>query len=469
MIDECHRGSAAEDSAWREILDYFSGATQIGLTATPKETEYVSNIALFRRAGLHLFAEAGHPRRLPRALQGHQGPYRPRRGRLSPGEGPARPRGRGGRGPHLQHQGFRPHAGAGRPHQARREEGHRVPEGKRRPLPEDHRLLRRSGARGADAAGARQRKRRSRAPRTSAMSCASPAATRKARTTRQLHRPGIEISRARHHLAPALDRCRCADLPPDRARPRGRLDDRVQADRRARHPRARGHQEVLLHPDRLPRRDQPFRRPGFRRRAGADLRAGRRRSRSRRPTTRRRPARMASRCPTTPGADETIVDQPDLPLPPRRRAAKKVYVDGVGATHPRRARRISRRERQARHRMPARLHQEGAEEALRQPRRFPQALESRPSASRRSSRNWKPRACRSTPIAEELGKNLDPFDLICHVAFDKKPLTRRERAENVKKRDVFTKYGAAGPRRARRAARKSIATRACSISTTPTC
>ena len=45
------------------------------------------------------------------------------------------------------------------------------------------------------------------------------------------------------------------------------------------------------------------------------------------------------------------------------------------------------------------------------------------------------------PIAEELGKNLDPFDLICHVAFDKKPLTRRERAENVKKRDVFTKYG----------------------------
>ncbi|CAN5191647.1 DEAD/DEAH box helicase family protein [soil metagenome] len=45
------------------------------------------------------------------------------------------------------------------------------------------------------------------------------------------------------------------------------------------------------------------------------------------------------------------------------------------------------------------------------------------------------------PIAEELGLNLDPFDLICHVAFDQKPLTRRERAENVKKRDVFTKYG----------------------------
>jgi len=47
VIDECHRGSAAEDSAWREILDYFSSATKVGLTATPKETKYVSNINYF--------------------------------------------------------------------------------------------------------------------------------------------------------------------------------------------------------------------------------------------------------------------------------------------------------------------------------------------------------------------------------------------------------------------------------------
>src|SRR5690606_15251694 len=39
VVDECHRGSAAEDSAWRDILTYFASATQIGLTATPKETE----------------------------------------------------------------------------------------------------------------------------------------------------------------------------------------------------------------------------------------------------------------------------------------------------------------------------------------------------------------------------------------------------------------------------------------------
>jgi type I restriction enzyme R subunit len=45
------------------------------------------------------------------------------------------------------------------------------------------------------------------------------------------------------------------------------------------------------------------------------------------------------------------------------------------------------------------------------------------------------------PLAEDVGKDLDAFDLICHVAFDQPPLTRRERAENVRKRDVFTKYG----------------------------
>ncbi len=47
VIDECHRGSAKEDSAWRAILEYFSAATQIGLTATPKETKAVSNIDYF--------------------------------------------------------------------------------------------------------------------------------------------------------------------------------------------------------------------------------------------------------------------------------------------------------------------------------------------------------------------------------------------------------------------------------------
>ena len=47
IVDECHRGSAKEESRWRRILDYFSSATQIGMTATPKETKYASNLSYF--------------------------------------------------------------------------------------------------------------------------------------------------------------------------------------------------------------------------------------------------------------------------------------------------------------------------------------------------------------------------------------------------------------------------------------
>lgn len=47
IVDECHRGSAKEESRWRKILEYFSSATQIGMTATPKETAYTSNISYF--------------------------------------------------------------------------------------------------------------------------------------------------------------------------------------------------------------------------------------------------------------------------------------------------------------------------------------------------------------------------------------------------------------------------------------
>lgn len=47
IVDECHRGSAKDDSNWREILDYFDGAIQLGMTATPKETKYQSSIAYF--------------------------------------------------------------------------------------------------------------------------------------------------------------------------------------------------------------------------------------------------------------------------------------------------------------------------------------------------------------------------------------------------------------------------------------
>ena len=69
VVDECHRGSAAENSAWREILDYFSSATQIGMTATPKETTEVSNI--------HYFGEPLYTYSLRQGIEdGFLAPYR---------------------------------------------------------------------------------------------------------------------------------------------------------------------------------------------------------------------------------------------------------------------------------------------------------------------------------------------------------------------------------------------------------
>ena len=69
IVDECHRGSAAEDSAWREILDYFQSATQIGMTATPKETKDVSN--------LHFYGEPVYTYTLRQGIEdGFLAPYK---------------------------------------------------------------------------------------------------------------------------------------------------------------------------------------------------------------------------------------------------------------------------------------------------------------------------------------------------------------------------------------------------------
>ena len=69
VVDECHRGSAADDAAWRDILEYFSAATQIGMTATPKETKYVSNI--------HYFGEPVYTYSLKQGIQdGFLAPYK---------------------------------------------------------------------------------------------------------------------------------------------------------------------------------------------------------------------------------------------------------------------------------------------------------------------------------------------------------------------------------------------------------
>ena len=87
VIDECHRGSAAEDSAWREILESFLRRDADRPHRHAQGNRVRLQHPLFRPAGLLLLAEAGHPGRLPGPVQGHQGPYRRGRAGLSAGEG----------------------------------------------------------------------------------------------------------------------------------------------------------------------------------------------------------------------------------------------------------------------------------------------------------------------------------------------------------------------------------------------
>jgi type I restriction enzyme R subunit len=147
--------------------------------------------------------------------------------------------------------------------------------------------------------------------------------------------------------------------------------------------------------------------------------------------------------PETPGIDEVVVDGavPDITISPDGTAKRgKIYVDGV------RAKVIGTRVEY--------LDENGRliTESLRDFTK--KTLKKRFASLDDFLKRWKAAERKQAiideleseglpldPLADEVGKQLDPFDLICHVAFDRPPLTRRERANNVRKRDVFTRYG----------------------------
>jgi type I restriction enzyme R subunit len=148
--------------------------------------------------------------------------------------------------------------------------------------------------------------------------------------------------------------------------------------------------------------------------------------------------------PPEPGEDETIIDNPeppDITLPPgvaeprakyyikgkpvRVLAERVEYLDENGKLVTESLRDYSRRA--------IRSHYASLDQFLRRWR----------SAERKEAiiEELAEEGLLLDPLLEEVGKDLDPFDLICHIAFDQPPLTRRERASKVAKGDVFTKYG----------------------------
>jgi type I restriction enzyme, R subunit len=145
--------------------------------------------------------------------------------------------------------------------------------------------------------------------------------------------------------------------------------------------------------------------------------------------------------PETPSEDETVIDgQPDLLRPLLGGKAKKIYVDGVGATIV--AERVEYLDEDGK--LITESLRDYTKKALRQHFASLDDFLRRWNGAERKQAIIDELEAEGLPldlIVQELAKDLDPFDLVCHVAFDGKPLTRRERADNVKKRDVFTRYG----------------------------
>jgi type I restriction enzyme R subunit len=439
VIDECHRGSAAEDSAWREILEYFSSATQIGLTATPKETEYVSNIAYFGDPVFSYSLKQGirdgflAPYKVVKVhIDRDVAGYRPEKGQLDREGEEVEDRIYNTKDfdrtlvlddrtklvakkitEFLKESSDRfqktivfcvDQEHAARMRQALINENPDL-------VAENHRYVMRitgNDKDGQDQLG----------------NFIDPESTYPVLvTTSRLLSTGVDAQTCRLIV---LDREVGSMTEFKQILGRG---TRVHEDTRKFYFTLidfRGASSYFADPDfdgepvqiHEPGTDDPITPPD-------DV-----------PPT----DEDGEPFPDTPGPDKIIVDGLPDPLSPTGGTIRKVYVDGIDV------RIIAERVEY--------LDENGklVTESLRDFTKA--ALKKRFASLDDFLKRWKAADRKQAivdeleaeglpldPIAEELGKDLDPFDLICHVAFDQKPLTRRERAENVKKRDPFTKYG----------------------------
>ena len=440
VIDECHRGSAADDAAWREILEYFSAATQIGLTATPKETKYVSNI--------HYFGKPVYTYSLKQGIEdGFLAPYKVIKVHID-----------------LDVHGYRPERGdtdrdgneiedriyntkdfdrnividdrtklvakkvsnflkeskdrfqktilfcVDEEHAARMRqalinenkdlcnENHRYvmritgsdaegqaqlgnfidPEAKYPVLVTTSRLL----STGVDAQTCRLIVLDRSVGSMTEFKQIVGRGTRVHEDTKKFYFTLIDFRGATNHFAdPDFDGEPVQIYEP-------------------------GENDPIVPPDDVPPTDE-----------------------------------NGNPVPPQPAADEVIVDQPpDININTDIEPPRKIYVDGVGATIV--AERVEYLDENGK------LITESLKDFTKR------ALKKRFASLDDFLRRWKSAERKQAiieeleneglslePLVDEVGKDLDPFDLICHVIFDRPALTRRERADSVRKRDVFTKYG----------------------------
>ena len=437
VVDECHRGSAAADSAWREILEYFTTATQIGLTATPKETRYVSNI--------HYFDEPVYSYSLKQGISdGFLAPYKVVKVHIDRDVEGYRPekdqRDRSGEevedriyntkdfDRHLVLDG-RTNVVARKVTEFLKESGDRFQKTIIFCVDQEHATRMRQALinENADLVDHNHRY----VMRITGDDAEGQAELGNFIDPESAYPVLVTTSRL---LSTGVDAQTCRLIVLDREV--GSMTEfkqilgrgtRVHDDTRKFYFTLmdfRGATNHFADPDFDGEPVQIYE-PG----EGDPITP---------PEDVPPPDDGDDPIPPEPGEDETIVDIP--PPPYTIESAPKVYVDGIDATV------IAERVEY--------LDEYGklVTESLRDFTR--KALKKRFASLDDFLRRWKTAERKQAiveeleaeglvlgAIAEELGKELDPFDLICHVAFDAKPLTRRERAANVKKRDVFNKYG----------------------------
>ncbi len=441
VIDECHRGSAAADSAWREILDHFSGATQIGLTATPKETEYVSNTDYF---GAPVFTYS-----LKQGISdGFLAPYKVIKVHID-----------------RDVEGYRPELGQlDRDGNEVEDRIYNTKDFDRTIVLDDRtkltakkitEFLKESGDRFQKTIVFCVDEEHAARMRQALINENADLATENPRYVMRItgsDKEGQEqlgnfidpeskypvLVTTSRLLSTGVDAQTCRLIVLDRAV--GSMTEfkqivgrgtRVHEDTKKFYFTLidfRGASSHFADPDFDGDPVQIYE-PG----TGDPITP---------PDVEPQPDGFGE--PGTPplDPDETVVDglPPDITIGQTGTAKKKIYVDGVGA-----------------HIVAERVHYLDANgklvtETLRDFTKT--ALKKRFASLDDFLKRWKSAERKQAifeeleaegfpldAVADELGKNLDPFDLICHIAFDKKPLTRRERTENVKKRDTFTKYG----------------------------
>jgi type I restriction enzyme R subunit len=433
VIDECHRGSAAADSAWREILDHFSGATQIGLTATPKETEYVSNTDYFGEPVFTYSLRQG-------ISDGFLAPYKVIKVHID-----------------RDVEGYRPELGQlDRDGNEIEDRIYNTKDFDRNIVLDDRTkltakkvtaFLKESGDRFQKTIVFCVDEEHAARMRQALINENADLVAENARYVMRItgsdkegqdqlgnfidpeSRYPVLVTTSRL-LSTGVDAQTCRLIVLDRAV--GSMTEFKQIVGRG----TRVHEDTKkFYFTLIDFRGATghFADPDFDGDPVQIYEPG-----ESDPITPPDDAPEGADTPPTPGADETVVDQPGLPFPPGD-PVRKIYVDGVGA------RILAERVEY--------LDENGklVTESLRDFTKS--ALKKRFASLDDFLKRWKSGERKQAiieeleaeglaldAIADELGKNLDPFDLICHVAFDKKPLTRRERAENVKKRDVLTKY-----------------------------